>query len=77
MGHAECSGVKKNEFITEPQFLSHLGAGQLGLGGLGMRTEVLLNAVSNYGDLSFFHTLMDQVPALPFAIDDDMRGVPV
>jgi hypothetical protein len=75
VGHAECSGVEKNKFITEPQFLPQLGAGHLGVSGVGMQAEVLLDTVSNYGDSSSFHTLMDQVPTLPFTIHDNMRGV--
>ncbi len=42
-----------------------------------MQAEILLDAVSNYRDSSLFHALMDQVPALPFTIHDNMRGVPI
>jgi hypothetical protein len=42
-----------------------------------MQAEVLLDTVSNYGDFSFFHTLMDQALALPFTIHDEMRRVPI
>ena len=45
--------------------------------GQGIQAVILLNGVSHHRDSSLLEALLDQMPALPFAIHDNMRSPPI